>query len=101
MRKNSPTATDSFLLRFGFDPLRTDEPRSPESPNSLFRPVESDTRIEGEFGGRSLSTYTWLATHPKTRLALWGAALGGLAFGAVRILQPRPSLWTRFARRIS
>lgn len=58
----SPRLVDLLLRMSGFDSQLTDRPRSPDSPNNLYAPLEDDGGVHGEFTGeeRRGSAYTRL-----------------------------------------
>ncbi len=82
----SPRLMDAFVLRFGFEAQKTNEPRSENAPNNLFEPIQGYDRVEGDFSDQSLSRslYNWLEMRPVIRGAITGTTLGLMALRAVR-----------------
>ena len=82
----SPRLMDAFVLRFGFEAQKTNEPRSENAPNNLFEPIQGYDRVEGDFSDQSLSRslYNWLEMRPVIRGAITGTMLGLMALRAVR-----------------
>ena len=76
----APNLLDAALAKAGIPASRTDRPET-DTADALFAPRTDDNRIEGDFSdqARSFSLYTWLETHPKTRLAATGGLLAGAA----------------------
>src|SRR5919107_1341707 len=75
----SPRLMDAIMVPGGFGSQQTDEPKPEDAPDALFEPVEDQDRVEGDFGGQTLSRSlsTWLDTHPTAKRGLVaGAALG-------------------------
>jgi hypothetical protein len=75
----SPRLMDAIMVPGGFGSQQTDEPKPEDAPDALFEPVEDQDRVEGDFGGQTLSRSlsTWLDTHPIAKRGLVaGAALG-------------------------
>src|SRR3712207_1582811 len=72
----SPRLLDAVLsTRAGFDPQKTEEPRSEDEPDNLYAPIEGHDTAKDGFRALSRSLYNWLQTHPRVRR---GAA-GGTA----------------------
>lgn len=84
-----PGYIDRKLGREGYESEQTDEPRDPHSPDNLWEPVRGDYAAHGRFDDRSLdsSTELWLAKR-KPWLMLAGAALTGVALGAIQSQAP-------------
>ncbi len=82
----SPRLMDAYVLRFGFEAQKTNEPRSENAPNNLFEPIQGYDRVEGDFSDQSLSRslYNWLEMRPVIRGAITGTTLGLMALRAVR-----------------
>jgi len=84
----SPRLVDAILAtRVGFEPQKTEEPKSEDAPDNLFGPIEGHNTSEGSFGDRAhpKSLYNWLEMHPVVRRgAAAGMALGLLAALRVR-----------------
>ncbi len=80
----SPRMLDAILAtRAGFEPQKTDEPRSEDDPDNLYGPIRGHDAAKNGFRALSRSLYNWLETHPKVRRgAAAGTALGLL--GALR-----------------
>jgi short chain dehydrogenase len=74
----SPRLMDAIMVRGGFGPQMTEEPKSSADPDGLFAPMEGQDRAEGEFGEQALprSPLTWLDTHPAWK---WGIGVAGAA----------------------
>ena len=77
----SPRLLDAVLAtRAGFDPQKTDEPRSGDDPDNLYAPMRGHDTAKDGFRAFSRSLYNWLETHPTVRRgAAVGTALGLLA----------------------
>lgn len=82
----APKLIDRVLAKTGIPASRTDEPRPGGTEGNLYRPADDD-REQGDFTpqSRRFSAYTWLETHPKTKLL----AFGGLAAGAALLARRR------------
>ncbi len=80
----SPRLVDAILAtRAGFEPQKTDEPKSQDTPDNLFEPIEGHDTVKNGFRALSRSLYNWLQMHPTaSRVAAIGTALGLL--GALR-----------------
>ncbi|MDQ4122137.1 MAG: SDR family oxidoreductase [Acidobacteriota bacterium] len=85
---NSPALTDYTLSKIGFSWQQTNEPKSQNSPDNLFRAMEEENRVEGDFSDRAKnkSLYTWMQTRPVASALLLAGAIGGAA-----LLFSRPS----------
>jgi NAD(P)-dependent dehydrogenase (short-subunit alcohol dehydrogenase family) len=77
----SPRLLDAVLAtRAGFDPQKTDEPRSEDDPDNLYAPIRGHDTAKDGFRALSRSLYNWLEMHPTVRRgAAVGTALGLLA----------------------
>ena len=77
----SPRLLDAVLAtRAGFDPQKTDEPRSEDDPDNLYAPMRGHDTAKDGFRAFSRSLYNWLQMHPKVkRGAAAGTALGLMA----------------------
>jgi NAD(P)-dependent dehydrogenase (short-subunit alcohol dehydrogenase family) len=77
----SPRLLDAVLAtRAGFAPQKTEEPRSEDDSDNLYRPIEGHDTARNGFRALSRSLYNWLQTHPTARRgAIAGTALGLLA----------------------
>jgi short-subunit dehydrogenase len=73
---------DRYLGRTGFAAQQTDEPRDPEAPNNLWKPVPGDRGAHGTFATRSRrhSLQTWLSLN---RAGVGMAAALALGIGAL------------------
>jgi hypothetical protein len=70
----SPRMLDAILAtRAGFDPQKTDEPRSEDDPDNLYAPIPGHDTTRNGFRALSRSLYNWLQMHPKVKR---GAAAG-------------------------
>ncbi len=83
----APTIADRYLAKTGFGGQQvSDMPVSPERPENLFEPVQSESATHGIFDdqAKTRSPQLWAATH---RRALAGAlaVVGATAAGAVRL----------------
>lgn len=91
--KLSPRLTDWITGKIGFVGQTTDEPNPGANfAGNLFEPLNKFDTVEGHFTDETFNSdpYTWLATKPAARGAIFaavGAALGG--FLALRNCQPR------------
>jgi NAD(P)-dependent dehydrogenase (short-subunit alcohol dehydrogenase family) len=82
----SPRLVDAILAtRVGFEPQKTDEPKSEDAPDNLFEPIEGHDTVKNGFRARSRSLYNWLQMHPAARRA----AAVGTALGLVGALRRR------------
>ena len=83
----SPRLMDAVMLRGGFGPQMTEEPKSADEPDGLFEPMQGQNRADGDFDGQTLqrSLVTWLDTHP----AIKRGAITGAALGAAALLRAR------------
>jgi len=77
----SPRLLDAVLATWaGFDPQKTDEPRSEDDPDNLYTPIRGHDTAKDGFRALSRSLYNWLEMHPTVRRgAAVGTALGLLA----------------------
>ncbi len=50
----SPKLVDTFFERFGIEVQHTDQPKSPDAPNNLFKYVEGYDRVEGSFSDQAI-----------------------------------------------
>jgi NAD(P)-dependent dehydrogenase (short-subunit alcohol dehydrogenase family) len=77
----SPRMLDAILAtRAGFDPQKTDEPRSGNDPDNLYAPIRGHDTTRNGFRALSRSLYNWLEMHPVVRRgAAAGTALGLMA----------------------
>jgi len=77
----SPRLLDAVLAtRAGFDPQKTDEPRSEDDPDNLYAPMRGHDTAKNGLRAFSRSLYNWLEMHPTVRRgAAVGTALGLLA----------------------
>jgi NAD(P)-dependent dehydrogenase (short-subunit alcohol dehydrogenase family) len=77
----SPRLLDAVLAtRAGFDPQKTDEPRSEDDPDNLYAPIRGHDTAKDGFRALSRSLYNWLEMHPTVRRgAAVGTTLGLLA----------------------
>jgi len=79
MRRLAPTLTSNYLGAAGFRQQRSQEFKSPQAPDNLYEHVSGETQVEGEYTQvKQVSPLTWFSTHPKARMALYGALLAGL-----------------------
>ncbi|MDQ4106531.1 MAG: short-chain dehydrogenase, partial [Actinomycetota bacterium] len=77
----SPRMVDAILAtRAGFEPQKTDEPRSENEPDNLYAPIREHNVAKNGFRAFSRSLYNWLQMHPTVRRGVTaGTALGLLA----------------------
>jgi hypothetical protein len=80
----SPRLVDLQQLRQGFEGQKSDRPKPVDAPSNLYRPVEDDGGVRGDFsdGARRSSMYQSLEAHPAAA-ALAAAAL--LGWGALAL----------------
>jgi NAD(P)-dependent dehydrogenase (short-subunit alcohol dehydrogenase family) len=80
----SPRLVDLQQLRQGFEGQKTDRPKPADAPSNLYRPVEDDGGVRGDFsdGAKRGSLYQSLEAHPAAA-ALAAAAL--LGWGALAL----------------
>jgi NAD(P)-dependent dehydrogenase (short-subunit alcohol dehydrogenase family) len=83
----SPRMLDAvFATRAGFNPQKTDEPRSERDPDNLYGPIPGHDTARNGFRAFSRSLYNWFEMHPTARR---GAA-AGLALGLLAVVRRRP-----------
>jgi NAD(P)-dependent dehydrogenase (short-subunit alcohol dehydrogenase family) len=77
----SPRLVDAILAtRVGFEPQKTEEPKSEDAPDNLLGPLEGHDTAKDGFRALPRSRFNWLEMHPAAkRTAAAGAALGALA----------------------
>jgi NAD(P)-dependent dehydrogenase (short-subunit alcohol dehydrogenase family) len=77
----SPRMLDAVLAtRAGFNPQKTEEPRSEDEPDNLYAPIRGHDTSKNGFRALSRSLYNWLEMHPVVRRgAAVGTALGLMA----------------------
>src|SRR3712207_468563 len=84
----SPRMLDAVLAtRAGFEPQKTEKPRSEDEPDNLYGPVAGHDTARDGFRAFSRSLYNWLQTHPTVRRG----AVAGTALGALALLRGRGS----------
>jgi hypothetical protein len=73
----APRLTERMLSFIASSGQRTDEPKSEDAPDNLYRTLEGFDHVEGNFRAeaRETSVYTWLAMHPTVRSLIAGTAL--------------------------
>ena len=76
-----PRLLDRPLTGTGYSQQQSDTPKSESAPDNLFTSPPGPGSVRGEWGGRRISTSTWLGMHPLVRRTALGgaAALAGLA----------------------
>lgn len=81
--KLAPAYADEYLAETGYASQQTDESANPDRPNNLWEPLPGDHGAHGTFDARSHphSTELWVRTH--VGLAALGAAVAGVALGAL------------------
>lgn len=82
MRRLAPTLTSAYLGATGFRQQRSKEPKSAQAPDNLYEHMTGYNQPAGEFTPRTrkFGPITWLSTHPKARMAIFGLALAGLGY---------------------
>jgi hypothetical protein len=82
MRRLAPTLTNNYMGATGFRQQRSNEPKSAHDPDNLYHYTSGHNQVEGDFGHRTMkfSPITWLATHPRARMVLQGALIGGIGY---------------------
>ena len=78
---------DWWMTRTGEQDQATQEPKQPDAPHNLHRPVAGHRSVRSSFGGRRRSLYTSARLHPRAALTT-GAAVAA-ALGAWRALRIR------------
>lgn len=83
----SPKMVDMMIQGMGFSGQRTNEPKSENAPDNLYRPIEGFNKIEGDFSNQTIgrshqrNSYQGRGERssggPGLGMALVGAALGG------------------------
>lgn len=62
----SPQLMDAILVAIGFSGQRTSEPKSANSPNNLFAPMDGYTQVEGDFNKFTIPSISdWLIKNIK------------------------------------
>lgn len=87
MQRLSPRLLDWGMLPIGVKAQRTDEPKSADAPNNLFRPIEQYSHVEGDFSKQAMpfSVSDWMDFHPVARrVAFVGTAAGIVAMRRLR-----------------
>lgn len=60
-QKLSPELMDAILSAIGFTGQRTSEPKSVDSPNNLYEPMDGYTQVEGDFNNLTIPSISdWL-----------------------------------------
>lgn len=82
MRRLAPTLTSAYLGATGFRQQRSKEPKSAQAPANLYEHMTGYNQAAGEFTPRTnkFTPITWLATHPKARMAIYGVALAFVSY---------------------
>ena len=77
-------ALDHYIADRAWEGQQTEQPAIKDRPNNLWSPVPGDYAAHGRFDDRSktFSAELWMRTHLEL-LAVAGAGLAGLAFGAL------------------
>jgi hypothetical protein len=103
LRRVSPAAAQGYMGTAGFQQQRSDQPKTAIAPDNLYEHVEGYNQVSGEYGEQTMyaSPQLWLATHPRARMAIKAAVLGGLGFAAYRLIRARrkPSTWKRVQKK--
>src|SRR4051812_6884798 len=86
-QKLSPRAGDFLLLRNGWKGQHTEELKSTDSPDNLFKPIPGNPGAHGRFDDQSRSSTAW--TRLRLRRGLVGAALGLGTMGVLAGLSGR------------
>ena len=81
----APGLLDWYLGRKAFDAQLSVNPKQPNAPDNLFKPVPGHERAHGRFGDRARATSVQLFTDRHRDAVLAGAAVFGL-FAAGRLL---------------
>jgi hypothetical protein len=81
LERAAPRLVERLLPIFAFTAQQTDEAKSDNDLDNLYKPVESIDRVNGTFNrvARDDSAYTWLSMHPVTRSVIGLAALAAAA----------------------
>ena len=81
--KLAPGLMDHYMAKIVYEGHCSDVPEDPGRPDNLFDPVPSDHGAHGPYDRLAIdrSTQLWLTTHRRW-IALGGAALAAIAFGA-------------------
>ncbi len=78
LQKLSPSLVDALLVQIGFPLQRTQTPKSEQDSNNLYEPVETDTRVDGDFSKMVVpSVLDWVDKNP---ILKWGAIASVAAF---------------------
>jgi NAD(P)-dependent dehydrogenase (short-subunit alcohol dehydrogenase family) len=89
-QKFTPRMLDKVLTKTGFAGQMTDEPKSADAPANLYKPVDGEDRVYGDFSDQAKgSIATWFDTHPMAGRVIKGAALAGVAFAVTRAMRTR------------
>lgn len=80
MHRLAPTLTNNFLGAKGFRDQRSDRQKSAQAPDNLYHHISGYDQIRSDETMRTqnFSIFTWFATHPTARLALYSGLLAGL-----------------------
>jgi short-subunit dehydrogenase len=87
-QKIAPGLLDAYLGRTGFDAQQTAEPRPPDAPDNLWKPVAGDHGAHGRFDAqaRRTSLQAWTSLHRAAIGAVVGCALVAGLFRARLLL---------------
>ncbi|RPJ37465.1 MAG: SDR family NAD(P)-dependent oxidoreductase, partial [Chloroflexi bacterium] len=78
MRRLAPTITSNIMGASGFRMQRSNEPKSAQAPDNLYHHVSGYEQVEGSFPSKRSGVLTWLSTHPRARMVLYGGLLAGM-----------------------
>ncbi|HEX5840183.1 MAG TPA: SDR family oxidoreductase [Anaerolineales bacterium] len=78
LHRLSPSLADRVFSRVGYEPQKTNQPKTDQAPNNLYKHLEGYDQAQGSFSkeARSVSIYTSLETNPVLRWGLLGALAG-------------------------
>ncbi|MDX2098160.1 MAG: SDR family oxidoreductase [Leptolyngbyaceae cyanobacterium bins.59] len=80
LQRLSPQLVDMLLATIAFPLQKTDEPRSADSPNSLYEPIDGYDRVKGDFSHLEIPTVLdWVDKNPGLKWGAVTAAALGLA----------------------
>lgn len=92
MRRLAPTLSVNAMGASGFRAQRSDEPKSAQAPDNLYHHINGFEESQGDYTTETkrFSPLTWLSTHPKARMALYGGLLAGVgAYVGYRVITQR------------
>ncbi len=101
LKRLSPGLAQTYMSKMGFRQQRSDDPKSAQAPDNLYEHLGGYNRVQGDYTEMRVAPMTWLSTHPKARLAIFGGILAviGAIFGW-KMIQRRRSWRYRLPRQM-